>query len=223
MSIISCTSPSPSAMILPDSRVTSWPRSDFNSRKAFPSWRTVSPRTGPGVTRHFSKASNARVIVSSYSASVALRTRAKSLPSIGENFSMTGPLPDHSPLKTPGLSASIPSLFRTDCIRHRLALRAQQIHRFVDDFRGDIERRPESNRAVARFQDQQAAIEKSFPEFVAGFRVWQIERDKEAAPAHRPHDGLLALQLLKRLEEIFAHHAGVLDEVFLLDDSQEMG
>jgi hypothetical protein len=32
------------------------PRSSFCSRRALPSWRTVSPRTGPGVTRHFSNA-----------------------------------------------------------------------------------------------------------------------------------------------------------------------
>src|SRR2546423_10655554 len=158
-------------MILPDSRVTSWPSSDFSSRSAFPSCRTVSPRTGPGVTRHFSKASCARTIVWSYSASVAVRTRPRSFPSIGENFSMTGPLPNHSPLKTPGFSAPIPRLLRSDCIRHRLALGAQQIHRFVDDFGRDVESRAEADRVVAGFQDKQAAIEETFPEVVACFRI----------------------------------------------------
>src|SRR2546423_1874376 len=213
MSIISCTSPSPSAMILPDSRVTSWPRSDFSSRSAFPSWRTVSPRTSPGVTRHFSKASCARMIVWSYSASVAVRTRASSFPSIGENFPITGPLPSQSPLKTPGFSAPIPSLLRSDCIRHRLALGAQQIHRFVDNLGRDIERRAEADRVIARFQHKQSAIEESLPEFVARFRVRQVEGDEETAAPHRGHDGLVALQLQKRFEEIFADHARVLDEI----------
>src|SRR6266480_4567191 len=222
MSIISCTSPSPSAMILPDSSVTSCPSSDFNSRKAFPSWRTVSPRTGPGVTRHFSNASCARATVRSYSASVAVRTRAKSLPSIGENFSMTGPLPDQSPLKTPGFSAPIPSLFRTDCIRHRLALRVEQVHRFVDDRGRDVERRAKADRMVAGFQDEQPAIEETFPKLFARLRIGQIERDEKTATPDRGHDRMLALQSPERFEKVIADHARVLDEVLLLDDSQEM-
>ena len=55
ISIISCTSPSPSAMILPVSRVTSWPSSCFSSRSALPRRRTVSPRTGPGRGTPFQK------------------------------------------------------------------------------------------------------------------------------------------------------------------------
>src|SRR5438270_10118816 len=210
-------------MILPDSRVTSWPSSAFNSRDPFPSWRTGSPRPGPGVPRHFSKASCARVIVCSYSTSVALRTRPSSLPSIGENFSMIGPLPDQSPLKTPGFSASIPSLLRSDCIRHRLALGAQQIHRFVDNLGRDIERGAETNRVVAGFQNEQTAIEKAFPKFVALFGIGQVESNEEPASADRGDDGLLALQLLERLEEMLADHSRVLDQIFLLEYSQEMG
>src|SRR5436190_138609 len=124
MSIISCTSPSPSAMILPDSSVTSWPSSGFSSRRA------------------------------------------------------------------------IPSLFRTDCIRHRLALRAEQVDRFVDHLGRNVERGSKTNRAVAGFQDEQAAIKKSLPEFVARFRIWQIEGDEEAASADSGDDRLAGLQPL---------------------------
>ena len=44
MSIISCTSPSPSARILPTSIDTRAPRGSLNSRRAFPMRRTYSPR-----------------------------------------------------------------------------------------------------------------------------------------------------------------------------------
>src|ERR1700686_4944404 len=231
MSIISCTSPSPSAMILPDSSVTSRPSSDFNSRKALPSCRTVSPRTGPGVTRHFSNASCAGVIIFSYSASVAVRTRASNLPSMGENFSMTGPPPIQSPQKAPGFSSTKPSFFRIDCISggssaprsmttwrrtrdnksiargahdppsfaHLPALLTQELHRFVNNFGGNIERGTKTNGAFARFQDECAAIEHALPEFIAHFRIGQIEGEEESASAHSGHDRLGALQFLQRV------------------------
>src|SRR5882672_7485308 len=114
MSIISCTSPSPSAMILPASSVTRRPKSCLASRKALPSWRMISPRLGAGTVCHFWKAFCARWAVRSYSSGVAVRTLAKTLPSIGETLSSTLPLPSHSPQNAPGLVSFMPSFFRTD-------------------------------------------------------------------------------------------------------------
>src|SRR5207248_7834896 len=116
ISIISCTSPLPSAIIFPVSSVTSCPRSCLNSRKALPRRRTVSPRTGPGVVRHFKKASCAREIALSYSSAEAVRTLASFCPLIGEILSIFAPPPRHSPSKTPALSLAKPSFSNTDCI-----------------------------------------------------------------------------------------------------------
>ena len=54
---------------------------------------------------------------------------------------------------------------------HLLALLAQQFHGFVDNLRRDIERGTETNRAFARFQNQDSAIEQTLPEFIARFRI----------------------------------------------------
>src|SRR5213082_3339811 len=129
MSIISCTSPSPSAIIFPVSSVTSWPSSCVNSRKALPRRRTVSPRTGPGVVRHFEKASCAREIALSYSSAEAVRTLASFCPLIGEILSIFAPPPRHSPSKTPALSSVSPSFSNTDVMilgRRRLACGARR-------------------------------------------------------------------------------------------------
>src|SRR5438067_8002151 len=239
MSIISCTSPSPSAMILPDSSVTSWPSSDFNSRRALPSCRTVSPRTGPGVIRHFSKAARARSMVVSYSESVAVRTWARSLPSIGENFSMTGPQPSHSPQKTPGFSSAIPRVLNnavvsiqfqagsptpaTTLVAGLLALGPQQTNRFVDYFSGDVQSRAKTNGMIARFEHEKTAIEQTLPEFVARPGIGQVEGKEEPATSHGGNNRLFALQLPEALEEVLTDDARVLDQVFLLDDAKEMG
>src|SRR5229473_3289071 len=47
----------------------------------------------------------------SYSAAVAVRTRASTRPSIGETLSSSLPLPNHSPQKAPGLVWAKPSFF----------------------------------------------------------------------------------------------------------------
>ncbi len=60
MSIISCTSPFPSARILPISRVTRAPNSSFDSRRALPISRTISPRLGAGTILQRSNARWAR-------------------------------------------------------------------------------------------------------------------------------------------------------------------
>ena len=51
MSIISCTSPSPSALILPFSSATSVPSASLCSRNSAPKRRTASPRFGAGTSR----------------------------------------------------------------------------------------------------------------------------------------------------------------------------
>ena len=61
MSIISCTSPSPSAWILPFSSVTSVPRSFLCVRSSSPTSRTASPRFGAGTVRHAAAVSTARL------------------------------------------------------------------------------------------------------------------------------------------------------------------
>src|ERR1051325_340688 len=109
ISIISCTSPWPSATIFPASSVTSWPSSCLASRKALPSWRISSPRLGAGTLCHFWKAAWARCAVASYCSGVAVRTVASTVPSLGERLFSALPPPTHSPLKTPGLSVESPS------------------------------------------------------------------------------------------------------------------
>mmetsp|Transcript_4101 Transcript_4101/g.17194 ORF Transcript_4101/g.17194 Transcript_4101/m.17194 type:complete len:218 (+) Transcript_4101:1920-2573(+) len=56
MSTNSCTSPMPSALILPISRVTSFPSASIFSRRAMPIWRTISPRAGAGIEAHLASA-----------------------------------------------------------------------------------------------------------------------------------------------------------------------
>ncbi len=63
MSIISCTSPSPSGLILPISSATSEPSASLCLRSASPHNRTASPRRGAGVVRHTLNASCARLTI----------------------------------------------------------------------------------------------------------------------------------------------------------------
>jgi hypothetical protein len=77
MSIISCTSPCPSARILPISSVTRAPSSFFFSRSALPSWRTTSPRCGAGQHAPLQEGLvGARSTIWSYSPSVTCVTEA---------------------------------------------------------------------------------------------------------------------------------------------------
>jgi hypothetical protein len=59
MSIISCTSPSPSALILPFSSATSVPSASLRSRSRSPIRLTASPRLGAGTSRHACAAATA--------------------------------------------------------------------------------------------------------------------------------------------------------------------
>ena len=80
MSIISCTSPSPSALILPISSDTRLPRSDLWRRSSSPTRRTASPRFGAGTERQASATSCAAAISCSYCAAVVARTAASTSP-----------------------------------------------------------------------------------------------------------------------------------------------
>src|SRR5438046_1230502 len=103
------------------------------------------------------------------------------------------------------------------------AVLPHQSHRFVDNFGGDIERRTETNRILARTQRENTKIEKAFPEFLARLRIWKIECEKQAPSARGGNDRLFALQIEELIEEISTHFACVLHEMLFLDDAQVMG
>ncbi len=92
MSIISCTSPRPSCVILPVSSVTSAPRSALCARSSSPSSRTSSPRRGAGTVRQRWNAVCACVTMRSASAAVSTGRRASTAPSMGEHAA-SGPSP----------------------------------------------------------------------------------------------------------------------------------
>src|SRR3989338_1588850 len=68
MSIISCTSPKPSEVILPTSSVTKAPSSVLAARNSSPRSRTSSPRRGAGTSRHAWKAVWARAMMAGIAA-----------------------------------------------------------------------------------------------------------------------------------------------------------
>ncbi len=84
MSIISCTSPSPSETILPASSVTSRPRSARAARSSSPSRRTSSPRRGAGTTRQARNAAWARSIRAAASVGETAASSATISPVSGE-------------------------------------------------------------------------------------------------------------------------------------------
>ena len=84
MSIISCTSPRPSEVILPASIETSAPRSSLCSRSNSPSSRTRPPRTGAGTSRHCWNASAALPTISPTCCGVCARSRPSSPPVTGD-------------------------------------------------------------------------------------------------------------------------------------------
>ena len=120
MSIISCTSPSPSALILPISSETRLPRSDLCRRSSSPTSRTASPRFGAGTARQASATSCAAAMTCSYCAGVVARTLAMISPVAGfvestrraAGSDNQPPRDDH----VPGLTATSPRFFSTCCI-----------------------------------------------------------------------------------------------------------
>ncbi len=83
MSIISCTSPWPSARILPISSVTRSPSGSLSSRSALPRSRMRSPRLGAGRSRQVSNARADRASTVSHAAEDARRTDASGSPVVG--------------------------------------------------------------------------------------------------------------------------------------------
>jgi hypothetical protein len=86
-----------------------------------------------------------------------------------------------------------------------------QLHRFVDHFRSDIERRTKSNRILAGAKTQHTKIKKAVPKFFARFRVRKIEREKYSAPASGGNQGLFRLQIAQLIEEIGSCFSGALN------------
>ena len=83
MSIISCTSPSASEVILPASRVTRVARSALCWTSSSLSRATSAPRTGAGVVRHVVKACAASAIAVSACSGVLSGTVNSTSPVIG--------------------------------------------------------------------------------------------------------------------------------------------
>src|SRR5438105_13280610 len=91
MSIISCTSPSPSLAILPASIETSPASSPLWRRSWSPNRRTSSPRLGAGTLRHARNAWWARSTARFTSSAPASRTAPMAEPSIGERTPIVPP------------------------------------------------------------------------------------------------------------------------------------
>eukprot|EP00158_Paraphelidium_tribonemae_P000122 Partr_v1_DN17237_c0_g2_i1_m19494 putative NA len=96
-SMNSCTSPTPSVSSLPISSDTSRPSAVRLARSATPIWRTISPRTGAGVSAHALRAACMAPSAASYSSDVAWRTVAIVRPVAGATDLITGPEPAHLP------------------------------------------------------------------------------------------------------------------------------
>ena len=102
MSIISCTSPSPSARIFPISSATSSPRATLWRRRSSPRCLTTSPRRGAGRSRHSAKRERAASMTASSSARVQPRTLPRELPVAGSTDSRMSPVEAiHVPVLAP--------------------------------------------------------------------------------------------------------------------------
>ena len=119
MSIISCTSPSPSALILPFSSATSEPSASLCSRSSSARRRTAWPRTGAGTSRHRIAAAAAASSTAATSAASASATRA-SVFAVGgidgrEAFAAAAPLT--GPRQAPGWRSARPKRARRGAAR----------------------------------------------------------------------------------------------------------
>ena len=101
-------------------------------------------------------------------------------------------------------------------LSHPLALLAEQADCFVDHFFGDVERRPEPDRAFTGFQREDAAFEKPFPELVARRGVGQIEGEEQTATARSGDHRFFLLQFEQAIEKVLTNNPRVLDQLFLL-------
>src|SRR5205823_5992694 len=100
---------------------------------------------------------------------------------------------------------------------------AHQLHRLINYFRRNIESRAHTDRIVAGTKCENTEVEETVPKFFAGFRVRQIESEKQSPAAGGGNQWLFRLQIAQLLEEIRADLRGVLNQTFLLDDAQIMG
>src|SRR4030095_2512574 len=160
-------------------------------------------------------------------------------PSMGEIFSIVAPPPRHSPSNTPALSSVRPSFSRgvfmlsgstvqpfnaSTILPASLPTKfAHQLHRFVDRFRSDIERRTKTDRVVAGAQRPHTKVEEAVPKLFARFRIGKVECEKYSAAARGGNQRLFRLQIAQLIEEIGTYFPGVLHQTFLLDDAQIMG
>src|SRR6267142_5591107 len=104
MSIISWTSPAPSARILPVSSETNSPRASLCARSSSPSRRMTSPRCGAGRMRHSSNLRRAAATRASYCTLVIAWMRPWTRPVEGSTDSSGSP---------PSSAAATPSRSRT--------------------------------------------------------------------------------------------------------------
>src|SRR5438874_12384248 len=99
---------------------------------------------------------------------------------------------------------------------------AHYLDRFINHFRGDIQRGTESNRILARAKRKNTEIEETLPKFLARLCVGQIEGKEQPPAARRRNQRLLTLQITQLIQKISTHLRGVLNKMFLLDDAQVM-
>ncbi len=120
MSIVSCTSPSPSDRIFPTSSDTRAPSASLCLRISSPIALTTCPRTGAGTERHLVNASADRPTVRSYDDASSSLTPASASPVAG--FSLTTTPSDALALITTRGCASRPSERRTSvCVARPMA------------------------------------------------------------------------------------------------------
>src|SRR4029434_10819723 len=169
-------------------------------------------------------------------------------PSIGEILSILAPPPRHSPSNTPALSSVRPSFSKGVFIGTLLSTAGtsfaspldegerwsisrsfsfaaklpHQLHRFIDSFCLDVERRTETDRVFAGAKRQNTKVEEAVPKFFPRFRIGEIEREEYSAAARCGNQRLFRLQIAQLIEEIRADFRRILDQAFLLDDAQIM-
>mmetsp|Transcript_10673 Transcript_10673/g.14365 ORF Transcript_10673/g.14365 Transcript_10673/m.14365 type:complete len:205 (-) Transcript_10673:3-617(-) len=114
ISMYSCTSPSPSVLILPISREIRAPKASFLVRSSSPIWRMISPRAGMGVVIQRACSDCMASTQSSKSFELPICTDAIGSLLCGLMLTCMGPRPStHWPPRyTPGLVSPRPKVFK---------------------------------------------------------------------------------------------------------------
>src|SRR5436853_6021136 len=86
-----------------------------------------------------------------------------------------------------------------------LAKFAHQLHRFIDNFRRNIERRTTPDRVFTGTQGENTKVEKALPEPFARLRIGKIECEKQTLAARGGNQRLFVLQLMQLIQKICAH------------------